>query len=117
VDESGNIYIAGTGNNLVRKVTVSTDPISTVAEGLSMPFAVAVDRSDNTYIADTGNFRIRKVTAFPSALAGTGNASYFGDVGTAVRATLNSPDGVWVDTFGGRCASYVACSRFNLSTP
>jgi hypothetical protein len=157
VDDSGNIYIADTGNNLIRKVTVSTSTISTVAGGLSMPFAVAVDRSDNIYIADTGNFRIRKVTAFTnvgstvagngssgslcnkggdatdiglglpagvavdasdnlylstgydqvcevtasgsiSALAGTSNASYSGDGGAAVRATLNSPGGVWVDT-------------------
>ena len=85
VDASGNIYIAGTDNNCIRKVDTS-GIITTVAgdgtEGysgdggpaaqakLDVPRGVAVDASGNIYIADYGNHRIRKVGS-SSALAGT----------------------------------------------
>ena len=79
LDTNGDIYIADTGNNRMRKITISTGLIKTVAgngkEGYSednvsatrtslfYPTDVAVDPSGNMFIADAGNFRIRKVTA------------------------------------------------------
>ncbi len=82
VDSAGNIYIADTRNNRIRKVTASTGIISTVAgdgpeypatcgyggdgglatsAGLCVPDGVAVDSAGNVYIGDTGNNRIRVV--------------------------------------------------------
>jgi sugar lactone lactonase YvrE len=65
VDSAGNIYIADSGNNRVRKV--SNGVITTVSGGgvgaqLSNPTGVAVDTSGNLYIADSGNNVIRKVS-------------------------------------------------------
>ena len=57
----------------------------------------------NIYVADQGNHRIRKVTASTSVIstvAGTGTASYSGDNGPAISATLNLPVGVAVDSSG-----------------
>jgi sugar lactone lactonase YvrE len=121
VDASGNIYIADTGNNRIRKVTKSTGIITTVAgdgvmrysgDGgpatsarLNQPFGVAVDASGNIYIADGGNHRIRKVTNFGSSgtistVAGNGEYGYSGDGGLATSAQLYAPTGVAVDASG-----------------
>jgi sugar lactone lactonase YvrE len=94
VDGSGNIYIADNGNNRIRKVTVSTGIITTVA-GIGLrgysgdggaataarvyaPFGVALDSSGNIYIAEFGNSRIRKVTVSTgiiTTIAGIGGIS------------------------------------------
>jgi len=115
----GNIYIAEWGNQRIRKVTVSTGIISTIAgtgassysgdngaatsATLSYPFGVGLDTAGNVYIADTDNHRIRKVTistGIITTFAGTGTSSYSGDNGPATSATLNYPYGVAVDSAG-----------------
>jgi sugar lactone lactonase YvrE len=119
VDGIGNIYIADTYNSRIRKITVSTGIISTVAGNgtaayggdgsaatsakLNSPSGVAVDGSGNIYIADAGNNRIRKVSASTgiiSTIAGNGTEGYGGDDSAATSAKLNSPSGVAVDGFG-----------------
>ena len=84
VDASGNLFIADTGNNRIRRVDAATGVITNVAgdgtsgfsgDGgpatsatLNLPHGVTVDASGNLYIADTGNDRIRKVEAVASAV-------------------------------------------------
>ena len=114
----GNIYIADYNNHRIRKVTVSTGIISTIAgtrtgdggdngaatsAALSWPFGVGLDTAGNVYIADTSSHRIRKVTistGIITTFAGTGTASYSGDNGPATSATLYYPNGVAVDSAG-----------------
>ena len=120
IDGSGNIYIADTSSNRIRKVSAESGVISTVAGShstdgysgdggdateaiLGNPEDVAVDGSGNIYIADTNNHRIRKVTASTgmiSTVAGNGTGDYAGDGGDATAASLNSPLGVAVDGSG-----------------
>ena len=53
VDADGNLYIADTGNNAIKKWTPSSRIVTTlVSEGLSSPSGVAVDIAGNVYIAD-----------------------------------------------------------------
>ncbi|MHC1685848.1 MAG: DUF4073 domain-containing protein [Clostridiaceae bacterium] len=117
VDSSGNIYIADTYNNRIRKVDTSGN-ISTVAgEGtrsysgdggaatsakLNRPNGVVVDSSGNIYIADTDNNRIRKVdtSGSISTVAGTGTQGYSGDGGAATSAQLKWPFGIALDSIG-----------------
>jgi sugar lactone lactonase YvrE len=117
VDGSGNLYIADTGNNKVRKVGTDGIIITVAGTGdygysgdgnpalnaqLRNPAGVAVDAAGNLYIADKYNNRIRKVApnGIISTIAGTGENDYSGDGSLAVAAKLSSPGGVAVDAHG-----------------
>ena len=117
VDSTGNLYIADTGNNRIRKVAPG-GIISTLAgngqagfsgdggpaaqAGLDSPLGVAADGSGNIFISDSDNNRIRKVDSggIISTIAGTGVAGFSGDGGPAVVASFNGPYGVAVDSAG-----------------
>lgn len=104
VDSAGNVYIADTGNNRIRRVTPG-GVISTVAGGttdqLNAPAGVAVDGAGTVYIADTGNNRVRRWSGGTlTTIAGTGTAGFGGDGGAAVAALLWQPRSVAVDGAG-----------------
>jgi len=64
VDAAGNIYVADTGKNRIRKIAPNgTQTTVAAAAGLNQPSGVAVDITGNLYIADTGNRRVLKVDA------------------------------------------------------
>ena len=113
VDSSGNLYIADTADQRIRKV--SGGIITTVAGNgtygsagdggpatsaeLDSPSGVAVDSGDNIYIADTLNNRIRKVSGgIITSVAGNGTTGYAGDGGPATSAEFENPYGVAVDS-------------------
>ena len=70
---------------------------------------------DNLYIVDHGNNRFRKVaasTSIISTIAGTGAGGYNGDNIRATSATVTSPIGVAVDSFGKNDKSYYVFCYF-----
>ena len=96
VDATGNLYIADTGNNRVRKVTNGL--ITTVAAVSAA--GVTTDSAGNVYIAD-GTSHIFKLTGnVITVVAGNGIAGFSGDNGVATSAQLNSPYEVAVDATG-----------------
>jgi uncharacterized protein (TIGR03437 family) len=119
VDTSGNLFIADTGDNLIRKVSAN-GIITTVAGGgnpaypsvgdggpaisasLSYPGGIAVDASGNLFIADTYDQRIRKVSAsgMITTVAGNGSLGFSGDGGPATSASLNHPSDISTDASG-----------------
>ena len=117
VDNSGNLFIADTGNSVIRKVD-KNGIITTVAgngrlaysgdggpatlASLYYPYGLTVDDSGNLLIVDTGNNRIRKVDAsgIITTVVGNGINGYSGDGGAATNASLDYPQGISVDAFG-----------------
>ena len=124
VDASGNLFIADTGNCMIRKVDALDEKIYRVAGAVSgttpscgysgdgpateakldKPHGVYVDKVGNIYIADEENHRIRKVDnntpAIITTIAGDGFPAYGGDGGPAVDASMQNPKSVWVDVNG-----------------
>ena len=120
VDAAGNIYIADTTKERVRKVAAIDGVITTLA-GIGPPDSdalgdggpatlatfsatgeIAIDAAGNLYIADTSNSRIRRVdrsTGQITTLAG-GRFGSFGDGELAIDAALSDPEGVAVDRDG-----------------
>ena len=141
VDSSGNIYIADRTNDRVRKVTISTGYISTVAgngsscgtptsgcgdgsaatsANLTSPNSVALDSSGNIYIADSGDNRVREVTissGYISTVAGNGTPGYTGDGAAATSAEINGPNGAALDSSGNVYISDTQNRRIRVVNP
>jgi mucin-19 len=129
VDLQGNLYIADTSNNRIRKITPagvvtilagSATPGATDGTGIGAtfngPWGIAVDSSGTVYVADSGSNRIRKITpgGVVSTLAGSGASGSSTD-GTGATATFWGPQGIAVDSSG---TVYVADnSRIRKITP
>ena len=118
LDSSFNVYF-GCYNNVVRKITVSTGVISTVAgtgstgyngdniqatsATLNYPHDVVLDSFGNLYIADRSNYRVRKVdvsTGVISTIVGSGTSSSTGDGSAATSATVLGPCYIRFDSSG-----------------
>jgi len=107
VDQSGNIYVSDTGNQLVRMI--STAGITSVIAGFASqkgafgdgrqaataevnnPGSLVFDTAGNLYIADIGNDRVRRIApnGVISNYAGSGTVGAGGDGGYAIAANLN----------------------------
>jgi len=117
VDSTGNVYVADTGNNRIRKIDTSGTITTVAGNGVwgttgdngpataaefRTPNGVAVDAAGLLYIADTQNNRIRKVDANGTitTVAGSGWMGYQGDGVAATSTGLAFPYAVAVDAAG-----------------
>jgi len=114
MDAAGNLFIADSNNNRIRRVDAATQIITTVAgngvpayagdglpavvASLNNPSWVSVDAAGNLFIGDVGNFRVRRVDAATGEIttfAGNGVQAFTGDGGPASNASLGSPAGMY----------------------
>jgi len=119
VDGGGTIYLADSGNHIIRKIPPGGNIINVAGKPkkkgyggdggpatkakLKKPRDVVVDSSGNIYIADTDNCRIRKVdasTGIITTYGGNGICGYGGDGGLATNASFNKPKGLAIDSAG-----------------
>ena len=90
-DGEGNLYIADTGNNAIRRLT-PTGTITTYAAGLSEPTGLCW-KDGVLYVAESGANRILTITdGAVSVLAGSGAAGMAD--GDAMQAQMSNPQGV-----------------------
>ncbi len=114
VDAAGNIYVADTDNNRIRKISngMVTTFAGTGAAGfagdggpaanaeLNRPWGIALDAAGNLYIADNNNQRVRKVSGgIINTIAGTGTQGSSGG-SNPLTISLSNPIAVAVDAAG-----------------
>jgi YD repeat-containing protein len=117
VDSDGNLYIADTGHNRVRRVdpsgiitavagtgqfNIGGDGFPAVDAQMKQPKGVAVVPGGTLYIADTGNNKVRQVTSngIITTVAGSGSVGDKGDGGPATQAQMYQPRGIAVGSDG-----------------
>jgi len=129
-DSQGNLYIADTNNNVIRKVAAGTAVITTVAgtgiagysgdngaaisAELNGPSGIAFDAAGDLYIADLNNNVVRRVaagTAIITTVAGNGTYGESGDNGPATSAEMQGPAAVTLDTAGNLYISDSGANR------
>lgn len=117
VDSKGNLYIADSRNDRVRRVDpngiittvagtgddgVSADGGQADRAELSNPVDVVVDKQDNIYVVELNTNRVRRIdrAGVLTTVAGNGTEGFSGDGGPATAAQLASPAGVHVTPDG-----------------
>ncbi len=111
-DGEGNVYVADTGNNAIRRIapdgsvsTVAGDPEAGYRDGMGRdarfngPVGVAVDVKGRIIVADTYNDRIRSIERDGSVRTIAGSLPGMND-GTSADARFDTPCGVVVDGSG-----------------
>jgi len=116
-DAAGNVYIADSKNNRVRRVRTdgiietvagngqsgaAGDGAPATAAAVGPPSGVALDAAGNLYISQQTAHVIRRVVpnGIITTIAGTGTAGYSGDGGPATQAQMRSPIGIVSDSAG-----------------
>jgi sugar lactone lactonase YvrE len=115
VDNAGNLFVADTSNETIRKITpdgvvttlagsaayIGGDDGTGSAARFNFPYGATVDSGGNLFVADARSHTIRKITptGVVTTLAGlTGNSG--SDDGSGGVARFNYPTGVAVDSAG-----------------
>ncbi|MDT5296671.1 MAG: hypothetical protein QOJ76_3551 [Acidobacteriota bacterium] len=114
LDGAGNLYVADTGNNRIRRVTADGSVTTLAGDGTAglregaaaqsqfdAPVGVAVDKDNNVYVADTYNDRIRQITKEGQVrtIAGAGSPGY-ADGDALASALFDTPCGLAVSEAG-----------------
>ena len=115
IDTSGNLFVGDSGNQVIRKIVISTGVVTTIAGSGNIGFAdgiggaasfrdptkLTIDTSGNLFVTDCNNNRIRKIvisTGAVTTLAGSGSAG--STDGTGAGASLNTPFDIDIDENG-----------------
>lgn len=114
-DSLGHLYVADTGNHVVRLITPDgvVHPLAGgaglkgmangtgTAARFNEPLGLTVDRSGNVFVADSKNHNIRKITPAGVVTTFAGGAAVAGSSdGTGTAARFNSPAGIDRDRTG-----------------
>ena len=123
VDHEGSVYVADTGNNLVRKIFPNRS-VTSFASGFNWPQRVAVDRFKNVYVSDLWNHRICVIPhTLPSGgvcttIVGDGTQGFINGVGLTSRIAharglaLNASGFLFLADTTNNCIRLISPSSF-----
>lgn len=119
IDKEGNLFVADTGNDAIRKITPQGE-VTTLAGGsggrgdgrgteasFNRPTGIALTHDGFLFVTDQGSSRIRRITPEGEVTTYAGRRSGFADQ-TGSQARFSSPAGIAIDRNG---ALYVADSQ------
>ncbi len=134
VDAAGNVYFSDQFNHRIRKVTISTGIITTIAgigtagfsgdggpavgASLNFPGGMVLDPAGNIYFDDDANHRVRRIdtSGIITTVAGNGSVGFSGDGGPATSAQLNGEFGVALDASGNLYIADILNNRIRKVT-
>jgi len=118
-DVKGNLYFTDYLADVIRKVVISTNIITTIggtgvaayngdglaalSTNLNGPYYIWADTSNNIYIPERDGNRVRVMLSSGNTvqtIAGNGTAGFSGDFGPATSAMIYRPHAVWGDNTG-----------------
>jgi len=132
VDAAGNLFVADTGNSIIRKISVDgvvstlagsarvTGSIDGIGAGARFngPLGIVVDAADNVYVADQVNATIRKISPTGAVSTIAGQAGVLGNVdGLGTSATFESPEGLAIDGAGNIYVADASGEVIRMITP
>lgn len=98
VDEDGNVYVADTYNDRIRKISKDGQVTTIAGTGVpgykdgtvseaqfDTPCGIAVDKQGNIFVADTGNDAVRKITVQGEVMTVAGSVTRSGDESVAAQ--------------------------------
>ncbi|HTQ55150.1 MAG TPA: BACON domain-containing carbohydrate-binding protein [Bryobacteraceae bacterium] len=89
VDSLGNVYIADTLNNAIKKWTATTGILSTLVSGLNSPQGVAVDSQGDVFFTDSKNNAVKEWMASKQSVVSLVSTGLSVPMGGAVDALGN----------------------------
>jgi len=130
VDSAGNLFIADSGNNRIRRVDAQTGIIMTIAgsgaaassgdggpapiAGIYAPLGIALDSSGNVFIGEERGSRVRRidaVTGVITTVAGNGSFAFTPDGALAASSSLNMPGFIAFDKAGNLLICEMGAAR------
>ncbi len=90
VDAAGNLYLADSYNDRIRKIDPSGIITSVGANQVDFPTGLALDGADNLFVASVSDNKVRRMTPAGvwSTVAGNGSNGFGGEGGPATSAEL-----------------------------
>jgi sugar lactone lactonase YvrE len=107
MDPAGNLIVADSKNNAIRKIDLKKDGhVTTVATGFQSPYGVAIDKRGNIFVSDYGNSAIQVIDLSGNVrpVAGELYSNY-----SDYPKSLKMPTGIDIDSYG----NIVICDCYN----